>query len=152
MADIGDASKIPLPVDISITADDKYLWVNTWNDGTTHLFDVSNPHAPKQVFEQKIGEQLNMVSQSWDGKRVYFTSSLLANWDKTAPGGGDLQFFKLYEWDGTKLTQKFAIDFLKEKLPGGIGDQIESYLSGNADAIADQADGLTDKIKGMFSS
>jgi hypothetical protein len=24
-----------------------------------------------------------MVSESWDGKRVYFTSSLLANWDKT---------------------------------------------------------------------
>ena len=27
------------------------------------------------------GRQVNMVSQSWDGKRVYFTSSLLANWD-----------------------------------------------------------------------
>ena len=35
-----------------------------------------------------------MVSESWDGKRVYFTSSLLANWDKTAPAGGDLQFLK----------------------------------------------------------
>ncbi len=28
VADIGDASKIPLPVDISITADDSKLWVN----------------------------------------------------------------------------------------------------------------------------
>ena len=61
------------------------------------------PHAPKQVFDQQIGEQVNMVSESWDGKRVYFTSSLLANWDKTTSTGGDLQFFKLYSWDGKAL-------------------------------------------------
>ena len=116
VADIGDASKIPLPVDISLSADDSLLWVDTWNDGLVHLFDVSNPHAPKQVFEQKIGEQLNMVSESWDGKRLYFTSSLLANWDKTAPTGPDLQFFKLYHWDGKTLTPAFSIDFLAAKL------------------------------------
>jgi selenium-binding protein 1 len=116
VADIGDASKVPLPVDISISADDNYLWVDTWNDGTVHLFDISDPHAPKQVMQQKIGEQVNMVSQSWDGKRVYFTSSLLANWDKTTPAGADLQYFKLYAWDGSKLTPKFSIDFIAEKL------------------------------------
>ena len=117
VADIGDASKIPLPVDISITADDSQLWVNTWNDGKTHLFDITNPHAPVKIFEQQIGEQVNMVSQSWDGERVYFTSSLLANWDKTeAPGGNDLQYFKLYDWDGEKLDHRFSIDFLAEKL------------------------------------
>ncbi len=97
-------SKIPLPVDISISADDDLLWVDTWNDGKVHLYDIRDPHAPKQIFEQQIGEQLNMVSESWDGKRVYFTSSLLANWDKTASTGGDLQFFKLYSWDGKALT------------------------------------------------
>jgi len=116
VADIGDATKIPLPVDISIAADDNYLWVDTWNDGMVHLFDISDPHHPKQVFEQKIGEQLNMVSQSWDGERVYFTSSLLANWDKTAPAGPDLQYFKAYHFDGKKLTPAFSIDFLAEKL------------------------------------
>lgn len=117
VADIGDASKIPLPVDISIAADDSFLWVNTWNDGLTHLYDISNPHAPKQVFEQQIGEQVNMVSQSWDGKRVYFTSSLLANWDKTTSATGkDVQYFKLYSFDGKKLTEQFKIDFIAEKL------------------------------------
>ena len=35
-----------------------------------------------------------MVSQTWDGKRVYFTSSLLANWDKK--GKDDEQFLKAY--------------------------------------------------------
>jgi selenium-binding protein 1 len=112
VADIGDASKIPLPVDISISADDEHLWVNTWNDGLVRLFDISNPRAPKQVFEQQIGEQVNMVSQSWDGERLYFTSSLLTNWDKQESTGGDLHYFKLYKWDGKSLTPDFAIDFL----------------------------------------
>jgi selenium-binding protein 1 len=116
VADIGDASKIPLPVDISISADDKTLWVDTWNDGKTRLFDVSDPHHPKQVLEETIGAQINMVSQSWDGKRVYFTSSLLANWDKQKADSGDLQYFKGYTWDGKKLAHKFTVDFLKEGL------------------------------------
>ena len=117
VADIGDASKIPLPVDISISADDSRLWVNTWNDGKTRLFDVSDPHHPKQILEEQVGAQVNMVSQSWDGNRVYYTSSLLANWDKTeAPAGQPLQFFKGYTWNGNKLEPRFTIDFLKEKL------------------------------------
>ncbi|MBT5965689.1 MAG: selenium-binding protein, partial [Gammaproteobacteria bacterium] len=82
VADIGDPSKIPLPVDISIQSDDNMLWVNTFMDGKTRGFDISDPFNPKQVFEQKIGSQVNMVSSSWDGKRLYYTSSLLANWDK----------------------------------------------------------------------
>jgi selenium-binding protein 1 len=117
VADIGDASKIPLPVDISIAADDSLLWVDTWNDGTAHLYDISDPFNPQQILVEKIGEQLNMLSQSWDGKRVYFTSSLLANWDKKqAANGGDLQFFKAYAWDGKKLNHEFTIDFLEAKL------------------------------------
>jgi methanethiol oxidase len=116
VADIGDASKIPLPVDISISADDKLLWVNTWNDGMTRLFDVSNPHAPKEIYTLKIGDQVNMVSQSWDGKRAYYTSSLLGNWDKKAGQAGDVQYFKAYTWNGEQLSQQFAIDFIAEKL------------------------------------
>lgn len=116
VADIGDASKIPLPVDISISADDKLLWVNTWNDGMTRLFDISDPFAPKEVFTQRIGDQVNMLSQSWDGKRVYYTSSLLSNWDKKEGAPGDLHYFKAYEWDGEQLVPKFAIDFIAEKL------------------------------------
>jgi len=117
VADIGDASKIPLPVDISITADDQQLWVNTWNDGLTRLFDISDPHAPVQVMEQKIGAQINMVSQSWDGERLYYTSSLLANWDKVeSPDGEDLQYFKAYNWNDGELEHQFTIDFVAAKL------------------------------------
>ena len=117
VADIGDASKIPLPVDISISAEDDQLWVNTWNDGLVHLYDISDPHAPKQIFEQQIGEQINMVSQSWDGERVYFTSSLLSNWDKTgSASGADVQYFKLFDWDGDSLKLKLNLDFMAMEL------------------------------------
>ncbi len=114
VADIGDPSKIPLPVDISIQSDDNMLWVNTFMDGKTRGFDISDPFNPKQVYEKKIGAQVNMVSSSWDGKRLYYTSSLLANWDKK--GEDNEQFFKSYTWDGKELTEQFAIDFTKEKL------------------------------------
>lgn len=114
VADIGDPAKVPLPVDISISADDRHLWVDTFMDGKTRLFDVSDPFRPKQIYEKEIGRQINMASQSWDGKRIYFTSSLLANWDKKGPDNE--QFFKAYEWDGKELNAKFAVDFTAEKL------------------------------------
>ncbi len=114
VADIGDPSKVPLPVDISISSDDSLLWVDTFMDGKTRLFDVSDAFHPKQIYEKKIGRQVNMASESWDGKRIYYTSSLLANWDKK--GEDNEQFFKAYTWDGKELQPQFAIDFTAEKL------------------------------------
>ena len=111
---IGDPAKIPLPVDISITRDGKGLWVNTFMDGTTRHFDLSAPEAPKETYSKVTGKQVNMISQSWDGKRLYITSSLLANWDK---GGADNeQFLRGFSWDGHELKQVFEVDFTKEKL------------------------------------
>jgi len=111
---VGDPAKIPLPVDISISSDAKTLWVNTFMAGTTRLDDVSNPEEAKEIYSKKIGNQVNMVSQSYDGKRVYFTTSLLANWDKK--GEHNDQFLKAYDWDGKELVEKFTIDFNAEKL------------------------------------
>jgi selenium-binding protein 1 len=114
VATIGDPAKIPLPVDISITRDGRGLWVNTFMDGTTRYFDLSNPEAPKQTYTKVTGKQVNMISQSWDGTRVYITSSLLANWDK---GGADNeQFLRGFTWDGKELKQVFEVDFAKEQL------------------------------------
>jgi selenium-binding protein 1 len=114
VADIGDPSKIPLPVDISISNDDSRLWVNTFMDGKTRLFDISDPHKPVQVLEEQIGTQVNMVSSSWDSKRLYYTTSLLGNWDKK--GDENEQFIKLYHYEDGKLVKKFEIDFIAEKL------------------------------------
>ena len=57
----------------------------------------------------QIGKQVNMVSQSWDGTRLYFTSSLLARWDKK--GDDNKQFLRAYTWDGRSLTPTFELDF-----------------------------------------
>ena len=109
---IGDGKQIP--VDISITRDGKGLWVNTFMDGKTRYFDLSDPGNPKQTYEKATGKQVNMISQSWDGKRVYITSSLLANWDK---GGADNeQFLRAFTWDGKELKPAFEVDFTKEQL------------------------------------
>ncbi len=130
VATIGDPSKIPLPVDISITADGKGLWVNTFMDGKTRYFDMSNPDAPKQTYEKVTGKQVNMVSQSWDGKRVYLTSSLLANWDKK--GADNDQFLRGYTWDGKELSPTFDIDFNALKL----GRAHHMKFSGKATSVA----------------
>ena len=113
-ADIGNPADVPLPVDISITSDDSGLWVQTFMDGKTRFFDITDPFNPKQTYEHVIGKQVNMISQSWDGKRAYFTSSLLAKWDKTQEN--DEQFFKAFTWDGKKLNHEFTVDFYAEKL------------------------------------
>lgn len=111
---IGDPSKIPLPVDIALNSDGKTMWINTFMDGTTRLWDMSNPKAGKEIYTKKIGNQVNMVSPSYDGKRVYFTTSLVSNWDKK--GDENDQFLKAYDWDGKELNLAFEIDFYKEKL------------------------------------
>jgi selenium-binding protein 1 len=103
-----------LPVDMSLSADDRTLFVCGFGDGKVRVFDVSNPHQPRQTCDRAIGKQLNMVSQSWDGKRLYFSSSLLARWDKS--GADNEQFVKGFAWDGRELTEKFALDFTALKL------------------------------------
>jgi selenium-binding protein 1 len=114
VAAIGDPAKIPLPVDISITADAKGLWVNTFMDGTTHYFDLTDPEHPQQTYSKHTGSQANMISQSWDGHRVYVTSSLLSKWDKK--GKDNEQFLRAFQWDGHQLTAAFEVDFTKEQL------------------------------------
>jgi selenium-binding protein 1 len=114
VADVGNSEGGVLPVDISISADDQRLFVDCFGDGKCRVFDISNPHQPKQIYEKKIGRQLNMVSQSWDGKRLYFSSSLLARWDKA--GDDNEQFVRAYGWNGRELKSAFDLDFTALKL------------------------------------
>ena len=114
VGNIGDPAKIPLPVDLSITADGKGLWVNTFMDGTTRYFDLTDPEHPKETYQKHTGSQVNMISQSWDGKRIYMTSSLTSHWDKK--GADNEQVLRAFGWDGHALTPAFEVDFTKEKL------------------------------------
>jgi selenium-binding protein 1 len=114
LADIGDPANTPLPVDISLSADDRYLFVSSFLDGTLRVFDVLRPRKPRLILEKKLGDQLNMVSQSWDGRRLYATSSLLSQWDGTS--GEDPQYLKAFEWYQKDVRLRFEIDFLAENL------------------------------------
>jgi methanethiol oxidase len=114
VAPVGDVKGGVLPVDISISSDDKRLFVDSFGDGKCRVFDISDPQKPKQIYEKQIGKQLNMVSQSWDGKRLYFTSSVLARWDKK--GENNEQFLRAYNWDGKELKPTFDLDFNALKL------------------------------------
>jgi len=95
-----------LPVDISIAPDDSKIYVNSFGDGTLRVYDVTNPMEGKLIEQVKLGEMANMVSSSWDGKRLYATNSLLSQWDK--PGD---YWLKAYAWENGKLGAKFTTDF-----------------------------------------
>ena len=70
------------------------------------IYDVTNPFEGKLIHQVKLGDQANMVSTSWDGQRVYATTSLLSQWDK--PGD---QWLKAFAWEDGKLVPKFTTDF-----------------------------------------
>lgn len=53
--------------------------------------------------------------------------------------------------DKAQEAAQAALDFLKEKLPGGMGEKLEEMISGNTEAISEGIGDLTDKAKGMFN-
>ncbi|MEJ2168703.1 MAG: selenium-binding protein SBP56-related protein [Desulfobacterales bacterium] len=114
VGDIGNPAQVPLPPAFTISSDDRLLWVTTFLEGKVRAFDISDPFHPLQIYEKQIGSQVNMVSSSWDSRRLYFTSSLLSSWDKKS--SDNEQFIKSYEWDGNVLKERFVIDFTREKL------------------------------------
>jgi methanethiol oxidase len=101
----------PLITDISLSVDDKDLYVSCWGTGELKRYDVSDPRAPRETATVKLGGiveraahpasgPLNggpqMVETSRDGKRVYLTNSLYAAWDvQFYPEGIDGWFVKL---------------------------------------------------------
>src|SRR5487761_742502 len=87
----------PLVTDISLSLDDKQLYVSAWGPGEFLQFDVSDPFKPKKTGSVHLGGivrkaahpksgPLNggpqMVEVSRDGKRIYITNSLYASWDE----------------------------------------------------------------------
>jgi selenium-binding protein 1 len=114
VATVGDPAHPTLPGSLMITNDDKYLWWQGIADGTARLLDISDPFHPREIYSKKIGSQINMGSTSWDGSRLYFTSSALSHWDRADDQAE--QFLRAYTWDGKDLKQTFSIDFIAEGL------------------------------------
>ncbi len=43
-----------------------------------------------------------------------------------------------------------VVSFLKDKMPAGIGTQVESFIKGGTGSVGDIAGGLKDKLSGVF--
>lgn len=52
--------------------------------------------------------------------------------------------------DKAKGAAEACLGFLKEKLPAGIGNQIEGFLEGHSGQAADMVGGLMDTAKGAL--
>ena len=50
-----------------------------------------------------------------------------------------------------KSAVETVVTFLKDKMPGGIGSQVESFVNGNAASIGNAVDSIKDKVGGMFN-
>jgi hypothetical protein len=49
-----------------------------------------------------------------------------------------------------KSAVETIVSFLKDKMPGGIGSQVESFIKGNTGSVRDMADNIKDKVGGFL--
>ena len=54
--------------------------------------------------------------------------------------------------DQAKKAVDTVVSFIKDKMPEGLGSQVESLLKGGESSVGDMASGLKDKIGGMFGN
>jgi selenium-binding protein 1 len=126
----GFGAVAPLLSDLNLSLDDQRLYASCWGTGETRQYDVSDPNNPKLIgsihlggivrkasHPARPGKTLNggpqMVELSRDGKRVYYTNSLYAAWDKQFyPEGLDSWMVKVdVKPDGMALDPKFFLEF-----------------------------------------
>jgi len=121
----------PLLTDINLSVDDRFLYASCWGTGEIRQYDVSDPFNPKLTGSLHIGgivrraahpakpaQPLNggpqMVEVSRDGRRVYFTNSLYAAWDKQFyPDGirGWMVKLDVAPEGGIRLDPRLFVDF-----------------------------------------
>ncbi|HTS34580.1 MAG TPA: selenium-binding family protein [Candidatus Solibacter sp.] len=121
----------PLLTDINLSIDDRFLYASCWGTGEMRQYDVADPFNPKLVGSVHIGgivrrtphparphEALNggpqMVELSRDGRRVFFTNSLYAAWDKQFyPEGirGWMVKLDVAHDGGIQFDPKFFVEF-----------------------------------------
>lgn len=121
----------PLLTDINLSVDDRFLYASCWGTGEMRQYDVSDAFNPKLIGSVHVGgivrrashpakpaEALNggpqMIEISRDGRRVYFTNSLYAAWDKQFyPDGirGWMVKLDVASDGGIQLDPKLFVDF-----------------------------------------
>jgi len=121
----------PLVTDISLSLDNRFLYVSCWGTGELLQYDVSDPVNPiktgsvrlggivgRRAHPSRPGVALNggpqMVEVSRDGRRVYLTNSLYRTWDdQFYPDGvrGWLAKVDVSANGGFELDSKLFVEF-----------------------------------------
>jgi len=95
----------PLVTNLTLSLDDRHLYVSCWGTGELRQYDVTNPFDPRLTASVRLGgigrrhphpsrpdepldggPQTTVVSR--DGRRLYVTNSLSVDWDEQFHPGG----------------------------------------------------------------
>jgi selenium-binding protein 1 len=139
----------PFPVpglitDLLISMDDRFLYLANWLHGDVRQYDVSNPGDPKLTGQVWLGGVLgkatdsrrelnggpNMLQLSYDGRRLYVTTSLYSTWDNQFYPGMRSWLLRI-DCDpngGMEVDHDFFVDF--HDRPGGRARTHEVRLQG----------------------
>ena len=125
----------PFITDISLSVDDRSLYVSCWGTGELKRYDVTDPSRPRETGSVRLGGIVKrsahpaagpvnggpqMVEVSRDGRRVYLTNSLYRAWDEQFyPDGIDGWLVKLDAGEDGALAvdPDFYVEFPKGERP-----------------------------------
>jgi methanethiol oxidase len=125
----------PLVTDISLSLDDRFLYVSCWGTGDFLQYDVSDPFAPRLTGKVRLGGIAapgshpsagvltggpQMVEASRDGSRLYVSNSLYSSWDtQFYPAGlqGWVAKFDAAPGGGLTLDPEFLVTNFDGRLP-----------------------------------
>lgn len=69
-----------LPCDMTLSGDDRFLYISTWAGDAVLQYDVRDPYQPELVGEAAVPHPC-MMRLSRDGERLYVTNSVLSTLD-----------------------------------------------------------------------
>ncbi|MCH4564940.1 selenium-binding family protein [Halomonas sp. EGI 63088] len=73
-------SDLALPCDMTLSPDDRYLYIANWFGDQVQQYEISDPYQPELVGEASVPHPC-MMRLSPDGERLYVTNSVLSTLD-----------------------------------------------------------------------
>ena len=118
----------PLVTNVSLSLDDRFLYVSCWGSGELRQYEVSDPFHPRLTGSVRLGGIVHraphprvgpvnggpqMVEVSRDARRVYCTNSFYRRWDDQFYPGLRGWMAKLHAnpEGGMSLDSGFFVDF-----------------------------------------
>ncbi len=121
----------PLVTDLCLSPDDRFLYVSCWGTGEVRQYDVTDPRAPHLAGAVRLGGIARRtghpsqptrplgggpqsIALSHDGRRLYVTNSLGAEWDEACHPDGFEGWMARLEVDprsGLRIDERFFVEF-----------------------------------------